>query len=166
MADNGMQFALSLHQMHEDLTELTNNMERGRKHWKHTGLDAEGKVNDAERLVERAKAKYDSLAEEYDRVRTGDQGSGKKFGLKGPKSQAQQEGELNRKLQAADADYAAKVQSAQVQRKELLETGRPEAVRAIMMLIEECDSALTLQLQKFGEYRIRSLKTWLANEAV
>ncbi|KAJ9641554.1 Rho GTPase-activating protein [Coniosporium tulheliwenetii] len=157
MADNGIQFALSLHQMHEDLTELTNNMERGRKHWKHTGLDAEGKVIDAERLVERAKAKYDSLAEEYDRVRTGDQGSGKKFGLKGPKSQAQQEGELSRKLQAADADYAAKVQSAQVQRKELLETGRPEAVRAIMMLIEECDSALTLQLQKFAAFNEKLL---------
>ncbi|KAI7166151.1 hypothetical protein KC352_g25919, partial [Hortaea werneckii] len=47
MADNGMQFALSLHQMHEDLNELSNNMERGRKQWKHDGLDAEKRASDA-----------------------------------------------------------------------------------------------------------------------
>ena len=150
MADNGIQFALSLHQMHEDLHDLAAHMERGRKSWKQTGLSAEKRVQDSESMMEKAKAKYDSLAEDYDRARTGDKQSGRVFGLKGPKSAAQHEEDLNRKVQAADADYASKVQTAQSQRQELVSTLRPQTVKALQDLIRECDSGLTLQLQKFG----------------
>jgi hypothetical protein len=154
MADNNSTFGISLHQMQEDLNELANNMERGRKQWKQTGLTAEKRVQDAEALMEKAKAKYDSLAEDYDRVKTGDSGAGRKFGIKGPKSAAQHEEDLHRKLQAADADYASKVQTAQIQRQELVSTQRPQAIKAVRDLITECDSALTLQMQKFGRSRM------------
>ena len=150
MADNGVQFALSLHQMHEDLHDLSTNMERGRKHWKQNGLSAEKRVQDSESMMEKAKAKYDSLAEDYDRARTGDKQSGRVFGLKGPKSAAQHEEDLSRKVQAADSDYQSKVQLARSQRQELLDTLRPQAVKALLDLINECDSGLTLQLQKYG----------------
>jgi hypothetical protein len=150
MADNGAQFALSLHQMQGDLLELASNIERGRKHWKANGLAAEQRVAEAEGAMRKSKAKYDSLADDYDRARTGDRQAGKKFGLKGPKSAAQHEEDLLRKVQAADSDYAAKVQAAQGQRSELLSKLRPEAVRSIQDLVKECDSALTLQMQKFG----------------
>jgi Rho GTPase-activating protein RGD1 len=151
MADNGAQFASSLHQMHEDLLELASNMERGRKHWKATGLAAEQRVADIEAAMRKSKAKYDGLAEDYDRARTGDRQSGKIFGLKGPKSAAQHEEDLLKKVQAADADYSSKVQTAQAQRAELWSKSRPEAVKALQDLIKECDSALTLQMQKFGK---------------
>lgn len=150
MADNGAQFAASLQQMHEDLLEMAANIERGRKHWKTTGLAAEQRVADTEAAMRKSKAKYDSLAEDYDKARTGGGQSGKKFGLKGPKSQQQHEEDLLRKLQAADTDYASKVQIAQSQRAELWSRSRPEAVKALIDLIKECDSALTLQMQKFG----------------
>jgi len=39
--------------MHEDLTELSNNMERGRKHWKQVGLTVEKKLHEAELLVDK-----------------------------------------------------------------------------------------------------------------
>jgi len=151
MADNGAQFAISLHQMHEDLLEMASNIERSRKHWKTTGLAAEQRVADTEAAMRKSKAKYDSLAEDYDRARTGDRQAGKKFGLKGPKSAAQHEEDLLRKVQAADGDYASKVQNAQSQRAELWSKLRPEAVKALEDLIKECDAALTLQLQKFGK---------------
>jgi hypothetical protein len=151
MADNGIQFALSLHQMHEDLDVLSNNMERGRKTWKHDGLDAEKRASDAEAAMLKAKAKYDSLAEDHDRARTGDTKSSRRIGLKGPKSAEQYEQDLLRKTQAADADYEEKVGLAKSQREQLLSTGRPRAVKALQELIHECDSGLTLQLQKFGE---------------
>lgn len=151
MADHGIQFALSLHQMHEDLQDLAANIERGRKQWKQTGLAAEKRVQDSELAMEKAKAKYDSLAEDYDRARTGDK-SGRVFGLKGPKSAAQHEEDLHRKVQAADSDYASKVQLAQNHRQELVDRLRPQAVKALQDLINECDSALTLQLQKFGKH--------------
>ncbi|KAL8942426.1 MAG: hypothetical protein Q9211_001394 [Gyalolechia sp. 1 TL-2023] len=157
LADNGVQFSLSLHQMHEDLHELASNIERGRKQWKQTGLSAEKRVQDSETLVEKAKAKYDSLAEDYDRARTGDKQSGRVFGLKGPKSAAQHEEDLHRKMQAADSDYASRVHTAQTQRLELVGTQRPQAVKAILDLINECDSGLTLQLQKFASFNEKLL---------
>ncbi len=148
MSDHGLQFAISLHQMSDDLQEMASNIERGRKHWKHTGLSSEQRLQDAEAAMGKAKSKYDALAEQYDRARTGDRQSGR-FALK-TKSAAQQEEDLNRKVHAADADYASKVQAARASRQELITSLRPQAVRAITELIMECDSGLTLQLQKFA----------------
>ncbi|KAL3472651.1 hypothetical protein BJX99DRAFT_211608 [Aspergillus californicus] len=156
MADHGLQFAASLQQMADNLNELAGNIERGRKQWKHEGLNAEKKVMDAETLSEKAKAKYDSLAEQYDRVKTGEKQGGK-FGFKGTKSAAQQEEDLLRKVQAADSDYATKVQAAQAARQELISTHRPQAVHNIQQLITECDSGLALQMQKFGTFNEKLL---------
>ncbi|MCJ1396274.1 hypothetical protein MMC18_009163 [Xylographa bjoerkii] len=156
MADNGIQFALSLHQMHEDLQELAAEKERGRKQWKQTGLSAEKRVQDSEAAMEKAKAKYNYLAEDYDRARTGDKQTGR-FGLKGPKSAAQVEEDLHRKVQAADTDYASKVQTAQGLRRELVSTSRPHTAQALQQLINECDSGLTLQMQKFASFNEKLL---------
>lgn len=149
MAEHGIQFAISLHKMHEDLTELSNNMEKGRKHWKTEGLNNEKKVKDAETLMDKARSRYDSLAEDYDRTRTGDK-TGRVFGIKGPKSAEQREEDLYRKVQAADVDYQQKVQAASSLRQENLVSSRPHAIKTLQELINECDSGLTLQLQKFG----------------
>lgn len=137
--------------MHEDLLDVAANIERGRKHWKQTGLSAEQRLQDTESAMRKSKVKYEAIAEDYDRARTGDRQSGKIFGIKGPKSAAQHEEDLHRKVQAADTDYAQKVQSAQTCRTELLTRGRPEATKNLMDLIRECDSALTMQMQKFGQ---------------
>lgn len=155
MADHGSQFAVSLQQMADDLNELASNIERGRKQWKQTGLSAEKRVLEAESAAEKAKAKYESFAEQYDRVKTGDKQGGK-FGLKGPKSAAQHEEELLRKVQNADSDYASKVLAAQAARQELISTHRPQTVHSLQQLIAECDSGLTLQLQKFGRIALCS----------
>ncbi|KAF2245074.1 RhoGAP-domain-containing protein [Trematosphaeria pertusa] len=152
IADNGTQFGLALHAMHENLLQLANKMDGSRKTWKQQGLTAEQKVQDAERLAEKAKAKYDQLAEDLDRVKTGDTGAGRKFGLKGPKSAAQHEEDLQRKVQAADQDYASKVQTAQSYRKELVATTRPQAVAALVDLIKEIDAALTMEMQKYASF--------------
>lgn len=157
MADNGMQFALSLHQMHEDLNDLSMNMERGRKQWKHDGLDAEKRSSDAEAAMHKAKTRYDGLAEDYDRARTGDTKGSRRLGLKGPKSAEQYEQDLMRKVQAADTDYEDKVRQAKQQRETLLRSERPRAVKALQELIQECDSALTLQLQKFATFNEKLL---------
>lgn len=149
VADNGHRFAEALLQIHEELNDLSSNMERSRKQWKQDGLNNEKRVKDAESLMEKAKAKYDSSADSYDRVRTGDS-SGRSFGIKGPKSAEQREEDLKTKMQAADSDYASKVQAAQSTRQENLNRLRPQALKALQDLINECDSALTLQLQRFG----------------
>lgn len=151
MVECGLQFATSLHRMSEELHELASKVEQGRKQWKQTGLAAEKNVHDTEMSAEKAKTKYKSLAEQYDRIRTGDKQVGK-FGLKGHKSAEQHEQEALRKVENADRDYASKVEAAQTARQELVSTHRPEALRNLQQLIGECDSGLTLQQQQFGVY--------------
>lgn len=152
MADNGIQFALSLHQMNEDLQELAAEKELGRKEWKHKGLLWEKRAVDAQAAMDKAKGKYNSLAEDYDRARTGERQSAR-FGLKGPKSAAQVEEDLHRRMQAADNEYAARVQIAQQLHQELVTTLRPQAIKLVEYLINECDAGLSLQMQKFGKLK-------------
>ncbi|ROT41727.1 RhoGAP-domain-containing protein [Sodiomyces alkalinus F11] len=151
MAENGMQFAASLHAMHDDLMELAAVAERSRKGWKANGLAPEQRVADLEAVLRKAKTKYDSLAEEYDRVRTGDTSrqGGKMFSLKSKSGPALEE-DLLRKVQGADQDYHGKVQHLQAERSELITRTRPEAIKALQELVKETDSGVTLQLQKFG----------------
>jgi len=153
MAENGMQFALSLHQMHDDLMELAAVAERSRKGWKTNGLEAERRVAEVEAAMRKSKAKYDALADEYDRARTGDsrQSGGKISIFKAAKSAAQHEEDLLRKVQGADQDYAGRVQTLQAERGELVARTRPETVKALQDLVKETDAGLTLQMQKFGE---------------
>ncbi|KAK3371936.1 RhoGAP-domain-containing protein [Podospora didyma] len=160
MADNGSQFASSLHTMHEDLIELAAIAEKSRKGWKQNGLLAEQRVAELEAQMRKSKAKYDALAEEYDRARTGDTSGrqgGKMFGFKGPKSAAQHEEELLRKAQAADQDYQSKVQVAQQERGELIARTRPETVKALQDITRECDSGVVLQMQKFASFNEKLL---------
>ncbi|KAJ9155524.1 Rho GTPase activator [Pleurostoma richardsiae] len=160
MAENGLQFAASLHQMHEDLHELAAIADKNRKGWKQNGLAAEQRVADIEAQMRKSQAKYHSLAEEYDRVRTGDTGGqkgGKMFGFKGPKSAAQHEEDLLRKVQAADQDYQTKVQILQTEKGELVDRTRPEAIKALQDIIKECDSGLLLQMQKFASFNEKLL---------
>ncbi|KAI0506179.1 hypothetical protein F5B22DRAFT_625029 [Xylaria bambusicola] len=158
MAENGAQFALSLHSMHEDLLEVAAVAEKHRKGWKQNGLAAEQRLVDIESAMRKSKAKYDALADEYDRVRTGEARQGPRvFGIKGPKSAAQQEEDLLRKTQAADTDYLGKVQAYQTEKATMESTTRPEAIRALQDLIRECDSGTTLQMQKFASFNEKLL---------
>ncbi|KAI1824374.1 hypothetical protein F4861DRAFT_506608 [Xylaria intraflava] len=158
MAENSTQFALSLHQMYEDLLEVSTVAEKHRKSWKQNGLAAEQRLADIEAAMRKSKTKYDSLAEEYDRVRTGEAKQGPRvFGIKGHKSAAQHEEELLRKTQAADTDYMGKVQTYQSEKATMETTTRPEAVRALQELIKECDSGTTLQMQKFASFNEKLL---------
>lgn len=152
MAENGTQFAMSLLQMNEDLVELAAIAEKSRKGWKQNGLLAEQRVVDLENAMRKSKSKYDALAEEYDRARTGDatgRPGGKMFGIRA-KSGEQREEDLLRKAQAADQDYMSKVQIVQTERSELITKTRPETVKALQDIVRECDSGLVLQMQKFG----------------
>ncbi|KAI0476163.1 hypothetical protein GGR56DRAFT_641457 [Xylariaceae sp. FL0804] len=158
MAENGIQFALSLHQMHEDLLEVAAMAEKHRKGWKQNGLAAEQRLTDIENAMRKSKTKYDSLAEEYDRVRTGEaRGGPRVFGIKGPKSAAQQEEDLLRKVQAADTDYMGKVQNYQSEKATMVASTRPEAIKALQDLVRECDSGTTLQMQKFASFNEKLL---------
>lgn len=159
IAENGAQYAMSLFQMSEDLVELAAIAEKQRKGWKQNGLAAEHRVAEVEAQMRKSQSKYHSLADDYDRVRTGDSAKGgKMFSFKGTKSSAQQEEELLRKVQAADQDYHHKVEIFQQERSQLISSTRPEAIKALQDIVKECDSGLLLQMQKFGKQHSAHLK--------
>jgi hypothetical protein len=152
IADNEVSYGLNLHQMSADLENMAYEMERGRKQWKANGLAAEEKVQEAEKALDKAQQKYHTLAENYDAARTGDKTAGRHFGLRVPKSADKHEEDLHRKLQIADEDYKNKVENAKLLRQELQSTLRPQALSALQQLIQECDSGVTLQMQKFVSF--------------
>ncbi|KAF4979345.1 hypothetical protein FZEAL_4431 [Fusarium zealandicum] len=159
MAENGVEFANELHRMHDELMELASVAERSRKTWKTNGLTAENKVAEMEQTMRKSKAKYDSLAEDYERVKSGEaRQSGKMFGaLKGHKSAAQHEEDLLKKVQAADQTYHGHVQALQTEKAQLLSTTRPEAVRNLQDSIKEIDAGVSMQMQKFASFNERLL---------
>lgn len=148
LAENGLQLASALHTMAEELRDMADNSEKGRKHWKHTAMDAEKKVADAENAQQKAKDRYNTAAEQYERVRTGEKQGGK-FGLKN-KSPAQQEEALKEKADMLDQDYTARTRVAQEERRDFENTTRPQVVRALRDLITECDAAMAMQMAKLA----------------
>ncbi|RPB25752.1 RhoGAP-domain-containing protein [Terfezia boudieri ATCC MYA-4762] len=151
IAEHGIQFSQALHEMYEDLMELAANIERARKHWKITGLSSEKKVHESLLILEKTKGKYDQIAEEYDRARSGDKRARDfKVGRGFARTGAQVEEDLRNRVSTADQEYAKQVQITNVHRQELLGVQRPQAVKALRALIFECDAVLTLQLQKFA----------------
>lgn len=152
MAENGSHFAASLHTMHDDLVDLAMHAERNRKTCKTNGLAAEQKVQDMESQMRKSKTKYDSLADEYERARTGEgRQTGKVLNAFKNKSAAQQEEDLMKKVQAADQTYKGHVTTLQTEKSHLENSMRPETVKSIQDLVMEIDSGLSLQMQKFGK---------------
>jgi hypothetical protein len=149
VSENEISFGLNMHQMSADLESMARDMDGQRKHWKQTAMVAEQRYQEAIRLLEKSKQKYDSLAVDYDHAKTGDRTPGRHFALR-PKSGAALEEDLQRKVNAADQEYQTKVQAAQQLRQELMSVSRPQSVQALTELIREIDSAITMQLQKFG----------------
>jgi hypothetical protein len=115
-------------------------------------------VADLEQTMRKSKTKYDSLAEEYDRARTGEiKQSGKVFNAFKNKSAAQQEEELQKKVQTADQLYHSHVQTLQTEKAQLQTSIRPDAIRALQELIREIDAGLGLQMQKFAAFNEKLL---------
>ena len=59
---------------------------------------------------------------------------------------------MKNRLSSAEQEYLKQVQITNAHQKELLGVQRPQTVNGLKDLVFECDSALKLQLQKFGTY--------------
>jgi len=149
LADNSSSFASELHTMSEELRDMAETSDKGRKHWKHTSADAERRVMDAENAQHKAKDRYNTAAEQYDRLKTGGERPGGMFGLKN-KSPQQQEEALKEKADMLGQEYNTKSESARTQRYEYESSLRPSIVQALRDLIDECDAHLAMQMAKLA----------------
>lgn len=148
MTDASAQFATNMFEMASELQQMAEVADQGRKRSKHEAIDAEKRVRDAEVAMHRARDKYNTVAERYERARMGDTRKGT-FGLKN-KSPAQQEEQLKEQADMLDHDYTAKTEMAKQTRYELDQTIKPSIVQNLSDMIAECDAGLALQMQKLA----------------
>lgn len=148
LCDVGNSYVAALHIMHDELNELAKGVERSRKSVKETCVRNEKNVMDAEQAVEKAQSKYNSLCEEYEKMRVGDP-TKNKFGFKQSRT-PQHEEELHKKVTQAEADFQQRVDTNQRMRRDLLTKLRPSAVKQLKDLILEIDAAMAYQLQKYA----------------
>ena len=71
---------------------------------------------------------------------------------------------MQRRVQAATADYELKVQVANGLRQELVTQLRPQAVTVVREMVRECDAGLTAHLQKYGKLAPKITKKKTKNE--
>lgn len=148
LCDVGNSYVAALHIMHDELTELAKNVEKSRKSIKEVCVRNEKNAVDAEQAVEKAQSKYNSLCEEYEKMRVGDP-TKNKFGFKQSRT-PQHEEDLHKKVTLAEADFQQKVDTNQRIRRDLLTKLRPSSVKQLKDLILEIDSAISYQLQKYA----------------
>ncbi|KAF5112591.1 hypothetical protein DV454_004132 [Geotrichum candidum] len=140
-------FVTALHAMHDELSELAKKNEKSRKALKESSMRDEKNLIEAEQNAEKARSKYVSLCEEMERLK--DPNKGAKFGFN-KKNTPQHEQELQTKINSAESEYRQRVYTAEKQRKDLVNQIRPQNVRKLMNHIMECDSGISLQLQKYS----------------
>lgn len=146
LSDTSHTLVMALHGMHDELLELAKTNEKSRKALKETCLRHEKNVIDAEQNADKARSKYVSLCEEMERLKDPNK---TKFGFKS-KNTPQHEQELQTKISTAESDYRQKVSTVQRLRKELVSQLRPQNIKQLKDHILECDSGISLQLQKYA----------------
>lgn len=143
LGDAGNGYIDSMHRIHDEISTFVKDIDRQRKLEKETALRNEKNLLDAEQLAEKAKARYESVAEELDRVRTGD--PSKKLALR-----QKSEEELQKKFTVAEMDYQQKVDQAQRLRRDTANRHRVDSVEKIKNMILECDEVLAVQVLQYA----------------
>ncbi|ODQ79148.1 hypothetical protein BABINDRAFT_8743 [Babjeviella inositovora NRRL Y-12698] len=143
----GHSYVQALLVMSDELHSLVMAISKSRKLIKEEGKRREKECIDAILAAEKAKQKYLSFCTELEKLRTTDPNK-KSFSLTN-KTNAQQEDELTKKIEAADADYRSKVKVCESLKLELVNHHRPNSASKLKNLILEIDIALNVQLLKY-----------------
>ncbi|SCW02545.1 LAFE_0F08790g1_1 [Lachancea fermentati] len=141
-------YVKALQKMYDELSALLLTMTKMRKSLKETSRRLEKDVADAIHSAEKAKSRYVSLCQDWEKLRMADP-SKTKLTLRGSKTTREQEEELQRKIDNADLDYKQKVDHSTSLRSTFLSRERPKIVSELKDLILEIDTAMAIQLQKY-----------------
>ncbi|OLL23329.1 putative Rho-GTPase-activating protein 7, partial [Neolecta irregularis DAH-3] len=118
LVENSLFFVNSLRKMSDELADLSKTSEKNRKEIKEASARNEKNVHEAEAQVEKAKAKYDSICDEYDRtmaVKNGASDPKKPLLSFRSRNEAQllkMEEDTRTRAQSSDAEYKEKIQLA------------------------------------------------------
>lgn len=139
----------ALVKMYDELSALLLTMTKLRKQTKEKIKKLEKDVSDSIHQAEKAKNKYDSLCQDYTKLKKGDP-TKTKLTIRGSKTLPEQEEDLRKKIDMADLDYKQKVDLSTTLRNKFLSIERPQIVKNLKDMILEMDVALSIQIQKYA----------------
>ncbi|CCE64758.1 hypothetical protein TPHA_0I02570 [Tetrapisispora phaffii CBS 4417] len=148
LANVKQSYVTALIKMYEELSSLLLTMTKMRKSIKEKSRRLEKEVSDAIHVSEKAQMRYNSLCQDWDKLRMTDP-TKTKLTLRGSKTTKEQEEDLTRKIDAADIEYKQRVDHSTSLRTVFLNKERPQIVSELRDLILEIDTAMTIQLQKY-----------------
>ncbi|KOH00572.1 GTPase-activating protein RGD1 [Saccharomyces eubayanus] len=148
MAQVKQSYITALQKMYSEISSLLLTMTKLRKSVKETSKRLEKDVSDAIHSAEKAQSRYNSLCQDWDKLRMTDP-SKTKLTLRGSKTTREQEEELLRKIDNADLEYKQRVDHSDSLRNTFITKERPRIVQELKDLILEMDTAMTIQLQKY-----------------
>ncbi|SCU80887.1 LAFA_0C01640g1_1 [Lachancea sp. 'fantastica'] len=141
-------YVKALQKMGEELGALLLTISKMRKGLKETSRRLEKEVAEAIHMAEKAKNRYLSLCQDWEKLRMADP-SKTKLTLRGSKTTREQEEDLQRKIDSADLDFKQKVDHSTSLRNTFISKERPKIVSEVKDLILEIDTAMAIQLQKY-----------------
>ncbi|KAM0749509.1 RhoGAP-domain-containing protein [Meredithblackwellia eburnea MCA 4105] len=176
LGDNRLKFATQLNDMGEELLGITKEVEKSRKANKELGTRLERGLAEQDTLVDKARTRFDSAAEELERLllikqgeslkdpiapfaTTGQGGPNKRtFGkamskLKGPKTVAQvakQEEEVRARMGQSSDSYRAQVLGAEAVRQEYFNLQLPRILRSLKESVDEVDLGTQYHLSRYA----------------
>ncbi|SCU97218.1 LAME_0F18954g1_1 [Lachancea meyersii CBS 8951] len=141
-------YVKALQKMSDELGALLQTITKMRKGLKETSRRLEKEVSEAIHMAEKAKNRYHSLCQDWEKLRMADP-SKTKLTLRGSKTTREQEEDLQRKIDSADLDFKQKVDHSASLRNTFFTRERPKIVSELKDLILEIDTAMAIQLQKY-----------------
>ncbi|CCG84467.1 protein of unknown function [Taphrina deformans PYCC 5710] len=151
-ANHSIFFARSCLELADETLEWSRELEKTRKTLKDSATRSDRVLFEAETSRDKAKVKYDSLAEEWDRAQGVDYGKKSSFPFKTSRNSltTKQIEEMKHRLDIAHVDWRTKVDTAQQLRREMVQKLRPAYVARFLETITESDANIVLQLHRFG----------------
>ncbi|KAJ9474960.1 RHO GTPase-activating protein RGD1 [Pseudozyma hubeiensis] len=178
IAENHLRFASKLSEMSDELSNLSKEVDKSRKQAKDTGMRLEKNLQDAEAGVEKARGRFDTAAEDLERLlllksgestKSGDfqssgggVSSGKRtlgkaigkggllFKNKNPQQILKQEEEVRARTSTASDAFRREVLSTQGVRQEYFNLQLPRILRTLKENAEEIDNGTQYHLARYA----------------
>lgn len=148
MAQVKQSYITALQKMYSEISSLLLTMTKLRKSVKENSKRLEKDVSDAIHSAEKAQSRYNSLCQDWDKLRMTD-GCFCFVTLRGSKTTFLVLLLNKRKIDNADLEYKQKVDHSNSLRNTFITKERPRIVQELKDLILEIDTAMTIQLQKY-----------------
>ena len=179
IADNRLRFAAKLSEMSDELSNLSKEVDKSRKQARETALRLEKNLQDAEAGVEKARGRFDTAAEDLERLlllKSGEStksgeihansasggSSGKRtlgkaigksgllFKNKNPQQILKQEEEIRARTSSASDAFRREVLSTQGVRQEYFNLQLPRILRTLKENAEEIDNGTQYHLARYA----------------